>query len=217
MTHSLHRRGPVEDLKNDFVILSNTSRVNKERTKPLLSKVAEMVLDVGPSNVGSSVLRTCVPLGLDKEKFIERIPEAHALLSSWSSKEKVREMLRRLKEANMGISVTVSGVIDEVIPMAQELGIKPHTINLSMGILGNTKKLPPEEIMEFTTMCGHSLISANLVKKGIAEVAAKRMTSREASMMLGRPCVCGIYNLDRSDGLLDRRAAGQSPEYSDAS
>lgn len=211
MTHSLHRRGPVEQLKKDFVLLANSSRINKERTRPLLAKVAKIVLEAGPSNVGSSVLRTNVPLGLDEEAFVKGITGAHALLSSWSDKEKLLGVLKQLKEAELGISCTVSGLIDEVIPMAQELGMKPHTINLSMGILGKTKKLAEEEVLEFTTMCGHALISANLVKKGIQEVGCGAKSARDASMMIGKPCVCGIYNLDRSDELLLQRAAEDSP------
>jgi hypothetical protein len=97
-------------------------------------------------------------------------------------------------------------VIDEVIPLAQEVGMKPHTINLSLGIIGKTELLPEEGILELTTMCGHALISAALVRKGIREVACGEKTPREASNMVGKPCVCGIYNLDRSDRLLSRRA-----------
>src|SRR5665647_1374884 len=125
--------------------------------------------------------------------------------ASFSSKEKLAEVLRRLKEADLGLSITVSGLLDEVIPLAQEMGIKPHTANLSMGILGRTDKLADEETLEFTTMCGHALIAANLVKKGISDVARGAKTLREASDMIGAPCVCGIYNLDRSDLLLQQR------------
>jgi len=84
--------------------------------------------------------------------------------------------------------------------------MKPHTINLSLGIIGKTELLPEEGILELTTMCGHALISAALVRKGIREVACGEKTPREASNMVGKPCVCGIYNLDRSDRLLSRRA-----------
>jgi hypothetical protein len=186
-----------------------TSKVNKDVTKPALSKVAEIIFDVGVSNTGSSGLETNIPLGFDKKQFIQDIPKSHGLLCSFSSKEQLRQALSRLKEADLGISITVSGLIDEVIPLAQELGLKPHTINLSLGIIGKTEKLPPEEILEFTTMCGHALISANLVKKGIQDVASGAKNPREASMMIGKPCVCGIYNLDRSDRLLAQRAGKQ--------
>lgn len=205
MTHSLHRRGSTESLRGDYVLIARTSRVNKAAVAPGLSKVAEIILEVGVSNTGSSVLETNFPLGMDREEFVRRIPTAHGLLCSFSSKEKLAEVLRRLKEADLGLSITVSGLLDEVIPLAQEMGIKPHTANLSMGILGRTDKLADEETLEFTTMCGHALIAANLVKKGIADVTCGAKTPREASDMIGAPCVCGIYNLDRSDILLRER------------
>ena len=207
MTHSLHRRGSIESLKGDYVVITRPSKVNKAQISCKMSQAAEIMLEVGVANIGSSVLETNIPLGLEREDFIKRIPTAHALLCSFSSKEKLREALRRLKEADTGLSVTVSGLIDEVIPLAQELGIKPHTINLSMGILGAADKLEEEEILEFTTMCGHALIAANLVKKGIRDVTCGAKTAREASLEMGAPCVCGIYNLDRSVELLRKAAS----------
>jgi hypothetical protein len=206
MTHSLHREGSLESLKNDFVMIFRTSKVNKAVTSPKLPRIAKMVFEVGPSNTGSSALRTNVPLGFDPKEFTQGIAGAHGFLCTFSSKEKVREMLRRLKEAGLGVSITVSGVVDEVVPMAQELGIKPHTINLSMGMIGRKELLAEPEVREMTTMCGHAMIAANLVKKGIADVASGAKSPREASNMLGRPCVCGIYNLDRSDALLAAEA-----------
>ena len=141
MTHSLHRRGSAESLQGDYVMIARTSKVNKAARAPDLAKVAEIIFEVGVSNTGSSVLETNFPLGLDREEFVRRIPTAHGILCSFSSKEKLAEVLRRLKEADLGLSITVSGLIDEVIPLAQEMGIKPHTVNLSMGILGKTEKL----------------------------------------------------------------------------
>ncbi len=206
MTHSLHRRGSIESLKTDFVMVCRTSKVNKADTAPALSQIAEILFEVGVSNTGSSVLETNIPLGMDKGEFIQKIPSAHGLLCSFSSKDRLKEALRRLQEADFGISITVSGLIDEVIPLAQEMGIKPHTINLSMGILGKTDYLAGEDILEFTTMCGHALISANLVQKGIQQVACGAKTPEEVSITIGQPCVCGIYNLDRSAELLRQRA-----------
>jgi len=206
MTHSLHRRGSVESLKGDYVMITRTTKANRAAINHLLPEVAKIVFDVGPANIGSSGLQTDVPLGLDPEDFTKRIGGVYGFLCTFSSKEKLREVLKRLKEKDFGFSITVSGLIDEVIPLAQGLGIKPHTINLSLGILGDTDQLAEEEVLEFTTMCGHAMIAANLVRKGIADVRSGAKSPREASMMMGRPCVCGIFNLDRSDCLLIRQA-----------
>jgi hypothetical protein len=37
---------------------------------------------------------------------------------------------------NLGLSVTVSGLIEEIFDICKELGIKPHSINLSLGVWG---------------------------------------------------------------------------------
>lgn len=145
MTHSLHRRGTRESLEGDYVLIAMTSNKNKEATKPVLSDVARIVLEAGVSNTGSSGLETNVPLGFDQDWFIQSIPQYHGRLSSFSSKEKLREALMKLKEADLGISITVSGLIDEVIPMPQEIGLKPHTINLSLGIIGKSEKCPEKK------------------------------------------------------------------------
>ncbi len=206
MTHSLHRTGTEESLQGDYVMITRTTKANRAAINHLLPEVAKMVFEIGPSNIGSSALQTNVPLGLDPEDFVKRIGGVYGFLCTWSSREKLREVLKRLKEKDFGFSVTVSGLIDEVIPLAQELGIKPHTINLSLGILGDTDQLAEEEVLELTTMCGHAMIAANLVKKGIADVKSGAKSAREASMIIGRPCVCGIFNLDRSDCLLAKQA-----------
>jgi hypothetical protein len=207
MTHSLHRRGSRESLRGDYVMVCRTSKVNKAVTGPVLSRIAEIIFEVGVSNTGSSYLETNIPLGLDREMFKARIAEAHGLLCSFSSKEKLEQVLARIHEEKLGISITVSGLIDEVVPLAQSMGIKPHTINLSMGILGKKEKLADEELLEYTTMCGHALIATNLVKKGIADVASGKKSPREASMMIGAPCICGIFNLDRSELMLQKPAS----------
>ena len=76
--------------------------------------------------------------------------------------------------------------------MSKELGIKPHSINLSLDIWGKKEELPSEEILEFVTMCGHGLISQHLVKKVIEDVKSGKKTPRDAAVLIGQPCVCGI-------------------------
>lgn len=57
-------------------------------------------------------------------------------------------------------------------------------------------------------MCGQALISPSLVRKGLAEVTCGAKSARDASMMMAKPCICGIYNLDRSVEMLTQQ--GQS-------
>ncbi|MBW2443842.1 MAG: hypothetical protein JRH12_25460, partial [Deltaproteobacteria bacterium] len=54
MTHTLHRRGTKESLKNDYVLLvTAASGINHVGSLDKLRKVLEVIWEVGPANVGS--------------------------------------------------------------------------------------------------------------------------------------------------------------------
>lgn len=113
-------------------------------------------------------------------------------------------MIQFIKEPDYGLSVTVSGLIDEVKDITRELSIKPHSINLSVGIHGKVQELPSPEVLEFVTMCGHGMISASLVEKLIEDVKAGSYTPEKAAEEMAGPCVCGIFNTERAAKLLEK-------------
>lgn len=204
MTHTLHRRGSEESLKNDYVLLvTAASGINHIGSREKLLKVLEVVWDVGPANVGSQHLGTVLQ-GYSLEEIKAALNEVPRVRCCFSSKEKMVEIIRRLKELDLGMSVTVEGPTEDIISMSKEQGIKPHSVNLSLDIWGKKEELPSEEVLEFVTMCGHGLISQHLVKKVIEEVKAGKKTPEKAAVEIGIPCVCGIYNPDRATELLSK-------------
>jgi len=206
MTHTLHRRGSEESLKNDYVLLvTAASGINHVDSREKLLKVLEVVWEVGPANVGSQHLGTILQ-GYSLEEIKAALNEVPRVRCCFSSKEKMQEIIRRLKELDLGMSVTVEGPTEDIITFSEELGIKPHSINLSLDIWGKKEELPSEEILEFVTMCGHGLISQYLVKKLIEDVKKGRKTPEQAAVQIGIPCVCGIYNPDRATELLRKYA-----------
>jgi hypothetical protein len=98
----------------------------------------------------------------------------------------------------------ISGLIDRVREIADEVGVDPHTINVSLGIHGNTKVLPPADIRQITTMCGHGMVSPLLVRDVIRRVKTHKIDNREGSLTLAKPRSCGIYNPIRSETLLEK-------------
>jgi hypothetical protein len=100
----------------------------------------------------------------------------------------------------------VSGSIDRVRDVSAELGIDPHMVNLSLGIHGRTDRLPPADIREFTTMCGHGVVSPHLVKDMIRRVKTGKVSEWDGSVLLAEPCTCGIYNPCRSAELLREKS-----------
>ncbi len=206
MTHSLHRQGSVESLKNDFVMYARCSRgVNLDGAEPKVRRIVDIVFDEGPNNAGDSPHRASIAAGnLDREAALEFQKNTRGFICSFDDREKMKRVLERLKEDDLGISIVVSGLIDDVMEMAREVGLKPHTINLSLGIRGKKELLPGPDVMEFTTMCGHGLVPAKLVEKAVAEVRAGTRTVEDAARMVGKPCICGIVNLTRAAQLLQR-------------
>ncbi|MGI6605388.1 MAG: hypothetical protein ACOX2S_10285 [bacterium] len=67
--------------------------------------------------------------------------------------------LQGLKKKDLGFSVVISGCWEEVLPACQDAGVTPHTINYSLGVWGRKDRLPNDDILAVTTMCGHHMIS----------------------------------------------------------
>ena len=66
MSHSAHRLGTTENLKNDIVIYARTSRwVNREGCGPKLKKILQIILSEKPVNFGSSHAGRSFAAGLD--------------------------------------------------------------------------------------------------------------------------------------------------------
>ena len=114
---------------------------------------------------------------------------------------------KEVREAELGISLVVSAPFDLAWKVADMAGAMGHTIEYSGGIWGKTEKLPAPEVLEFTTMCGHGMISRYLVEDVIKRVKAGSMSAKEGSVEIGKQCCCGIYNPDRGEKLLKALAA----------
>jgi hypothetical protein len=120
--------------------------------------------------------------------------------------ENLTAFLRELKEADLGLSVTVSGIFEIVDECFEKAGLKHHTANFSLGIWGKTELLPSDDILEITTMCGHGMIPPSLVQAMLRAIRVGRMTPREAAKFLAPNCTCGVYNPARAAELLAKMA-----------
>ncbi|HZK67250.1 MAG TPA: hypothetical protein VFD42_06875 [Chloroflexota bacterium] len=203
MTHSLHRLGKAEELKNDYVLMVTPAiGFNHEGKKEALQKVVDIVYEVGPNNIASIEATGTIYTGTTKDDIKNNIHDKGRVRCCFDSKEKMAEVVRRLKEADLGVSIIVSGLIEEVVPMAKAVGFEPHTVNLSLGIHGKTSCLPSRPVQEIASMCGHGLVAYTLARAMIKEVKAGRKSLDEAAVKLAQPCFCGIFNTDRARQLL---------------
>lgn len=192
MTHSLHRRGNIDDLKNDFVIITMLAAgVNDQSIYPDAKerhlRIGEILKNNNPTNIliegawtVSSVIQGC-----------------------FSDINDVKNILKELKEADLGISVVVSGLISEIKKVCNEVGLNMHTANLSLGEFGKKSLLPPEKTLEITTMCGHHCVSSQSVEYYVNQIKEGKISLEKAAEKLTAPCVCGIFNTKRAKEVLN--------------
>jgi hypothetical protein len=202
MTHSLHREGDLEKLERDFCVFIYPARgFNNKGSGPKVSKLFEIYYANAPSNCSSTSLRENLYSEVTPEEMLETIrkDDGARAYATFDDREKVKNLLAQMKEANLGISIMVSGMIDKVREIAAEAGLEPHTINLSLGIHGRRDRLPPGDLRQFTTMCGHAVVAPNLVRQAIRRVKTGKRTAWEASLEMAKPCACAIFNVHRSE------------------
>jgi hypothetical protein len=212
MSHSLHRHGTVEQLQHDYTFYARTSRwVNREGCGPKLRTILRVLLEAGkPVNFGSSHSGKSYEAGLDPEEYAATLDKAYGIAACFSDKEAVRSLLSKLKEADTGISIVVSGLIDELVGVAKEVGLQPHTAFLSLGIHGKRAALPEDRVLEMTTMCGHGQVATRLTRTVIERVKAGKMTAAQGAHLLAQPCPCGIFNTQRCAAILEAGRATQA-------
>ncbi|MEM2178898.1 MAG: hypothetical protein QXI49_07205 [Candidatus Methanomethylicaceae archaeon] len=204
MTHTHHRRGTLDSLKEDYVVLIMSSKTRYKEYEDLklkFEKAMKILAKYNPINLGNMNIGNIY--WKDEISILSTFSEGSNIIHGvYTNREDVEKVLLELKEADLGFSVVVTGVMDEVFKAAKNVGLTPHTVNLSLGIFGKIEKLPKEEILWITSMCGHCMVSPSLVLKMINDIKKGKTTPANAARELAKCCVCGIFNVKRAEKLL---------------
>ena len=208
MTHSLHRSGTRENLENDYVIFAIAAQtVNAEGKAAIFGDFFKIVLKYNPVCYGD--MRSGNVLTVGHNAISRGFRDNSIVHAVFTDKETVAGVLRELSQADLGLSIVVSGLFDHIDDCCKNAGIQQHTIEHSLGIWGNTEKLPEGEVLEISTMCGHGMIAFNLIKRMVREIIAGRKTPGAAADELAAQCHCGIVNPVRAARLLELMAQNQ--------
>lgn len=201
MTHTLHRTGDLQSIKEDFPMLAHVARgFNDQGASPRLKQIALTMtkhtdLHFGDCKIGNKYQ-------MDPTEIMDKLTVGCQVV--FKDKESLIACMKELKEKDQGISIVVSGLFDEVFDCCNKAGLKPPLIEFALGVHGNTKKLWPPEILEFVTMCGHGLVSGRLVKRMVEDIKKNKTTVEKAAIELAKPCLCGIFNPYRAGKLLQK-------------
>jgi len=184
MTHTLHRRGKVKDLKQDYVILAMLATGVNDKyddSRQKLIKIAEILNEHNPINI-----------------IAERgWKTSSTITATYGDIDTVKDIIQILKKEELGISIVISGLISEIENALKEVDLEIDTIHFSLGEFGAKDLLPSEKILEITTMCGHHTVSPQSITHYVDLIKRGKIAIEKAANKLTRPCVCGIVNTTR--------------------
>ncbi|OGO04372.1 MAG: hypothetical protein A2Y73_02455 [Chloroflexi bacterium RBG_13_56_8] len=205
MTNTLHRRGSEESLAGDYVVFAHVAKgLNEEGSQEKLRTFRQSAVRHTPvllRDVNPKEMDTLSPTEIAEQTNSEGQFHGSATFDNVDS---LCAFLADLKEVDLGISIIVSGLVDKVEGCCQQNGIVRHSIEQSLGIKGQVENLPEEKILEISTMCGHGMVSFNIIRRMVDLVKRGRYTCRQAAQILAKPCICGCFNIHRAEILLEK-------------
>ncbi|MBI2490965.1 MAG: hypothetical protein HYV94_02505 [Candidatus Rokubacteria bacterium] len=228
MTNTLHRwsehyapgrRAEAPPVTDDFIVFAMAARgLNDEGDAEKYRTFARLAFAHNPVNVGDGsrggMYRPSPALTPgahwrrddrpDPEALLRGI-EGHTVLAAvFRTREDMEGFVRDLKAADLGISINISAPMDAAAACCRAAGLTRHSVEYSLGFQGRLDRLPERTVLEISTMCGHGMVSGNLVKKLIDWVKEGRRTPAQATRYLARFCTCGVFNPPRAEALFEK-------------
>jgi hypothetical protein len=204
MTNTLHRRGTPDDLEGDYVIFVTMARdINKVGSAPKIHEFLRICNKYNPINIGSSKMGTILQ---DEIKFddLMDLKDGSTSAAVFTDLDTLQQVLSELIKADLGISINISGLLDGTQECCHKNGIERHSVEHSLGFWGATDRLPEREIIEITSLCGHGMVSFNLIRKMMEQVRMRKLTPKEAAKIMGKCCECAVFNTTRAEHLLEK-------------
>lgn len=195
MTHTLHRYRKNRKDDGDFVFLC-TPAVGKNHLKSgeKMVRILDLVLKYEPTNINFYENRSSIA-NIDEIK--SRFNDTSRIRCCFSHFEKIKSLLAEIKEGNFGLSVCVSGPLWLLDKLSAELNLPIHSVNLSCGFYGKKQKLPGNDVLEVTSMCGHGLIASALVETLFCKLSGNEIQPGEALGLINQQCICGLVNKEK--------------------
>jgi hypothetical protein len=189
-------------MKNDYVLFAMSAKgMNEVGSHAKLQRFLEIVARFNPVNLGD--MKTGNRFITAADTIIGNTKDTSIVHGVFADRQSLLGALKAVRDAELGVSVIISGLLDEVHECCRQAGVNRHTCETSLGIWGQTERLPDEDILRFTTMCGHGMVAFSLVRKMIDDVKAGRRSLPEAAEELAKPCQCGVFNPSRAAALLE--------------
>src|SRR4030042_1964854 len=185
MTNTLHRQGSKEELKEDYVIFATTARgITRDGSAPKIKEFLRICLKHNPINIGSSKLGNILQDDIGIHDLIDNIQDGAGAGAVYTDLDTLKNVMSDLIKADLGISINVSGLLDSVQECCHGNSIERHSVEHSLGFWGSLDRLPERGVLAINTLCGHGMVSFNLIRKMMEYVKMRRLTPREAAKIM---------------------------------
>ena len=220
MTNTLHRYGSADSFSDDFIVFAIPARgINDKDAVEKQKQFLEIARKHKPVNAGDAShgalfqpskqlnptvhwrRRTDVEQSFDQ--VVKCISCPTTVSAVFDNADAVVAFIKDLKQADLGLSINISGALDAAQDCARRAGLERHSVEYSLGFLGATDRMSDRQTLELATMCGHGMLSFSFVRKLVDWVKQGRRSPQEASATLARFCSCGIFNPTRACRLLE--------------
>jgi hypothetical protein len=219
MTNTLHRYGSAESFNDDFIVFAIPARgINDANAVESERRFLEIARKHNPINMGDAshgaIFRPSKDLNpsvhwhreeqADFEALVNGISCPTTVSAVFDNADAVVAFIQELKQADLGLSINISGSLDKAQECARRAGLERHSVEYSLGFFGQTDRMADRQTLELATMCGHGMLSFSFVRKLIDWVKQGRRSPEQASATLARFCSCGIFNPTRACRLLEQ-------------
>ena len=209
MTNTLHRRGTPTSLKNDYVIFCTMAKgTNSKGSGPKIHEFIRICLKYNPVNMGDGYMGNILQEDVGVEKFLADRADGEGAAAVFTDLDTLRKVVDELIRADLGISINVSGLLDEVQACCRKAGMERHSVEHSLGVWGAKDRLPERDILEVNSLCGHGMVSFNLIRKMVEYVKLRRLSPQKAANLMAKCCECGAFNPIRAKQMLEKMVKG---------
>ncbi len=205
MTNTLHRKGTPSSLKNDYVIFCTMAKgINSKGSGPKIREFIRICLKYNPVNMGDGYMGNILQEDVGIKKFLADQADGEGAAAVFTDLDTLQKVIDELIRADLGISINISGLLEEVQDCCRKAGMERHSVEHSLGVWGAKDRLPEREILEVNTLCGHGMVSFNLIRKMVEYVRLRRLTAAKAANIMAKCCECGAFNPVRAEQLLEK-------------
>jgi hypothetical protein len=184
--------------------MTTAKGINREGSAQKIKEFLRICLKYDPVSIGSSKHGNIFQNDIELEQLVSGMKDGETAAAVFTGLDALQDVVEELVQADLGISINISGLLEEVQQCCRKADIERNSVEHSLGFWGAKDRLPEREILEFNTLCGHGMVSFNLIRKMIEYVKLRRLSPKEAARIMAKGCECGVFNPARAEALLER-------------